>query len=79
MGISDKIPGSSNPPSTLENKGYNGMDGMHTKSPKVDYAMGNPGQETSPMVMDFDPSMDTTKVPIGDGVQGVYNSEDNAN
>lgn len=75
----DKIPGSSNPPSPLQQKGFNGMSGMTTLSPKVDYAMNKPLQATSPMAMEVDSTMDTHPLPIGEGVQGVINTEDNAN
>lgn len=74
----DKVPGSANPPSPLINKGYNPMDGLHTQTPKMDYAMGNPGQITSPVVKEGDGSTDTTNIPIGNGVQGVMNTEQNA-
>lgn len=77
--ISDKVPGSLNPPSPLQNKDFNGF--IATTSPKLDYAerRTNPLQATSPVENQVDTTMNTHPMEIGQGVQGVINTEVNAN
>jgi hypothetical protein len=37
------------PPKNVKGPSFNTMQWVHTTTPKVDYAEGNPGQETSPL------------------------------
>lgn len=75
--ISDKVPGSLNPPSPLQNKDFNGF--VATTTPKMDYQLGNVQKVTSPVENDVDKTMNTHPMEIGQGVQGVINTELNAN
>lgn len=49
---SHNIPGATGqPPENYQGPSMDTMRWLHTTSPKVDYAEGNPGQETSPAEM----------------------------
>lgn len=78
MALNSKVPGSSNPPSSWDDQGFSGTSPRATTSPKMDYAMGNPGQVTAPVENQVNTSNDTNKVAVS-VVQGVKNTEKNVN
>jgi len=61
-----QVPNETTAPSPVADKGFREFPA--TTSPKMDYAMGLPGQETSPMTIVPYPGTDTQPMPIGQGV-----------
>lgn len=74
-----KVPGSNNPPAPWDSKGFNGMNGMNTTSPKMSQVMGKPGQAPSPIANEVNPSMDVEYMELGEGICGVINPGKNVN
>lgn len=78
MALPSKVPGSSNPPSDWDDKGFSGESERTNTNPKMEYAMGLPGQVTAPVENQVNTSNDTMKAAVS-VVQGVKNTEKNAN